>query len=81
MKLLLALFLQSSAPEVPTPPFASASEGAATAIPQGATQGTGKGQVPVYSPEPITMIALAGGAAASAALAHRRRKGLAPLQD
>jgi hypothetical protein len=30
-------------------------------------------QVPVSSPEPITMIALAGGAAAAGGLAHRRR--------
>lgn len=29
--------------------------------------------VPVSSPEPITMIALAGGAAAAGGLAHRRR--------
>jgi len=36
--------------------------------------GTSAGtQVPVSSPEPITMIALAGGAAAAGGLAHRRR--------
>ncbi|MHC4380195.1 MAG: PEP-CTERM sorting domain-containing protein [Planctomycetota bacterium] len=33
-----------------------------------------KGGVPVSSPEPITMIALAGGAAAAGGLASRRRK-------
>ncbi|MGB0952237.1 MAG: PEP-CTERM sorting domain-containing protein [Planctomycetota bacterium] len=35
---------------------------------------SGAAQVPISSPEPITMIALAGGAAAAGGLASRRRK-------
>lgn len=42
----------------------------------GGSGGHGGGSVPVSSPEPITMIALAGGAAAAGAVARRRRKGL-----
>jgi len=42
----------------------------------GSGGGHGGGSVPVNSPEPITMIALAGGAAAAGAVARRRRKGL-----
>ncbi|MFK5956131.1 MAG: PEP-CTERM sorting domain-containing protein [Planctomycetota bacterium] len=47
---------------------------------QHATAGAGKAgarqnnSVPMSSPEPITMIALAGGAAAAGAFAGRRRK-------
>lgn len=40
----------------------------------GQAGGGGNSGVPVNSPEPITMIALAGGAAAAGGLASRRKK-------
>lgn len=53
-------------------PIAVAQQAAAHSGPNNAPiQST---SVPVSSPEPITMIALAGGAAAAGGLAHRRRK-------
>jgi hypothetical protein len=42
--------------------------------PQGGYTPPTRGASPTNSPEPITMMVLAGGAAAAGALAHRRRK-------
>lgn len=66
-------FLLSSIAILVLGPVAIAQQASVKSAGNAMQAGAAGAQVPVSSPEPITMIALAGGAAAAGGLAHRRR--------